>query len=80
MKTRIPVPELLQSYPLSFVYVGDVADLILSAVNMGQHVYDQAINFEFSSPVTFPNFLQLIGREFGIENVPINYGPQSEKT
>ena len=32
MKTRIPVPEFLQSYPLSFVSLGHV---ILSAVNMG---------------------------------------------
>ena len=80
MKTRIPVPEFLQSYPLSFVYVDDVADLILSAVNMGPQVYDQAVNLAFSSPVTLPNFLQLIGRELGIENVPIKYEPQSEKT
>ena len=65
-KRPLEIPEFLVEYPMSFVYVDDVADVIYNLTRAGAEVQDQAINLAWAQTFTMKEFLSSLGAELGL--------------
>ena len=66
--TPVKIPSFLENYPMSFVYVEDVAKTIVDLLNAPPQVRDQIINLAWSETFTSEQLITHIEDALGIEN------------
>ncbi|VDI76968.1 Hypothetical predicted protein [Mytilus galloprovincialis] len=60
LETKIAIPKNLIDFPMSFVYVEDVANIVLQSLNYDQDLLDEAYNFAFDETPTLPEVLEIM--------------------
>ena len=76
MSHRLPdrpvtVPRFLAEYPISFVYVDDVARVIADVVSgEAAALVGDVVNLAYAQPTLLPTLLEDIRRELGSETPP----------
>ena len=61
------VPNFLEDWPMSFVYVDDVANTIVSLFDAPPQVRDQVINLAWPETFTVQDVIEAIAEELGVE-------------
>ena len=71
LETKVSIPKSLINYPMSFVYVEDVADAILKSLDYDESLLDQAYNFACDETPTLPELLNIMKKYMKRDDIDI---------
>lgn len=78
LDTKVTVPKSLQNYPMSFVYVWDVAEIVANSLNYNDKLLDEAYNFAFDETPTLPELLNVMKKYMKKENIDFQINDDEE--